>query len=64
MRQSDFTREMIAVIKLAIMLGYFQHIIAGYFSTNQGRVSEIKNGLWGRDVTPADSLPPDFPALA
>lgn len=44
MRRSEFTRDMIAVIKLALNLGYFQHIIAGYFSTNQGRVSEIKNG--------------------
>jgi hypothetical protein len=55
---------MIAAIKLALYLGYYQHIIAGYFKTNQGRISEISRGLWGGDVPSADHLPPDFPALA
>lgn len=64
MRRSDFTRDTIGVVKRAITLGYYQHIIAGYFKTNQGRVSEIKNGKWGSDVPPADQLPPDFPILA
>jgi hypothetical protein len=64
MRRSDFTREMIAVIKRALSLGYYQHIIAGYYKTNQGRISEIKRGIWGTSVPPADYLPPDFPALA
>lgn len=64
MRRSDFTGDMIAVIKRALQLGYFQHIIAGYYGTNQGRISEIKNGLWGSKVVAADQLPPDFPALA
>ena len=53
-----------AVAKLALRLGYYQHIIAGYFMTNQGRISELKNGKWGGDVTASDYLPPDFPALA
>jgi len=64
LRRSDFTREIVAVVKRALLLGYYQHIIAGYFKTNQGRISEIKNGLWGSDVAAADNLPPDFPILA
>jgi hypothetical protein len=64
MRRSDFTPDNIAVAKLGLSLGYFQHIIAGYLKTNQGRISEIKHGRWGTEVLPADHLPPDFPALA
>ncbi len=64
MRRSDFTRDTVAVIKRALSLGYYQHIIAGYYQTNQGRISEIKNGVWGEDVSAGDYLPPDFPALA
>lgn len=64
MRRSDFTGEMIATIKRALTQGYYQHIIAGYFKTNQGRISEIKNRIWGTDVEAADHLPPDFPSLA
>ena len=64
MRRRDFTRDNIAVAKLGLALGYFQHTIAGYLRTNQGRISEIKHGLWGTEVPPADHLPPDFPALA
>lgn len=54
----------IAIAKLALKLGYFQHTIAAYFETNQGRISEIKTGKRGQQVKPIDYLPPDFPALA
>lgn len=54
----------VAVTKRALSLGYFQHIIAGYFKTNQGRVSEISRGKRWAGIAPADHLPPDFPALA
>ena len=64
MRRRDFTSDMIAVIKHALNLGYIQHIIAGYYKTNQGRISEIKNGKWGVEHAPAGRLPPDFPSLA
>ena len=63
MHRSDFTSEMIATIKRALLSGYYQHIVAGYFSTNQGRISEIKNGKWGGEVPPSEYLPPDFPPL-
>jgi len=64
MRRQDFTAEMVAVTKRALSLGYYQHIIAGYFKTNQGRISELKTGKWGLEVKAADYLPPDFPSLA
>jgi hypothetical protein len=52
------------IVKLALKLGYFQHVIASYFTDNQGRVSEIKSGKRYHDVPAADRLPPDFPAMA
>lgn len=52
------------IVKLALKLGYYQHVIAAYFGDNQGRVSEIKLGRRHVDVPPDDRLPPDFPALA
>lgn len=51
------------IVKLALRLGYWQHVIASYFRENQGRISEIKNGKRWRDVSPADALPADFPPL-
>jgi len=51
-------------VKLALKLGYDQHIIAGYFGDNQGRVSEVNTGKRWTDVAPASALPPDFPAQA
>jgi predicted XRE-type DNA-binding protein len=39
-------------------LGMMQHEVAAHFHVNQGRVSEVVNGLRFRDVPPAplDSL--------
>lgn len=51
------------VVKLALKYGYHQHIIAGYFGDNQGRVSETKHGKRWAEIPPAATLPPDFPAL-
>jgi hypothetical protein len=55
---------MVAVIKRARMMGYFNHIIAAYYRINQGRIAEVNTGKRGVDVAPADTLPADFPALA
>jgi hypothetical protein len=54
---------MIGTVKRALSAGYYQHTVAGYFLTNQGRISEIKNEKWGCEVPPAEYLPPDFPPL-
>jgi hypothetical protein len=53
----------VGVVKLALRYGYHQHIIAGYFGDNQGRVSEAKNGVKWSEIPPADRLPADFPPL-
>lgn len=50
------------IVKLALRLGYYQHVIAAYFRANQGRVSEINCGRRYAEVPPVDQLPPDFPA--
>jgi hypothetical protein len=57
------TEETAPIVKLALRLGYWQHIIAAYFQDNQGRVSEIKNGKRYARAPVADQLPPDFPPL-
>ena len=49
------------VVKLALTMGYDQHIIAGYYGDNQGRVSEVKTGKRWSHVATASDLPPDFP---
>jgi transcription antitermination factor NusG len=49
------------IVKLALRMGYYQHIIAGYFKDNQGRVSEIKNGKRYNSAPVAEVLPHDFP---
>jgi hypothetical protein len=64
MHKYELNAAIIAVIKRALEAGYYQHIIAGYYSINQGRVSEINRGKRGSTVPPADLLPADFPALA
>ena len=64
MSKSSIDAAVVAIVKRALSKGYFQHIIAGYFLINQGRVSEIKNGKRWSEVTPADCLPDDFPARA
>jgi hypothetical protein len=49
-----------AIVKGMIARGDFQHDIAAHFSTNPGRIADIKNGTRFSDVKPAPvtSLPP------
>jgi hypothetical protein len=50
-------------VKLALLMGYWQHRIAAYLDINQGRISEFLNSP-RFDATPmATELPPDFPSL-
>lgn len=49
------------VIKLALVKGYMQHVIAAYFRENQGRISEINTGKLFSSAPVADHLPADFP---
>ena len=58
-----FTNEDKAVIKLALNMGYYQHVIASYWEENQGRISETKDGIDFPDIVPAKTLPADFPRL-
>jgi len=51
------------IVKLALRLGYWQHVIAAYFDENQGRISEINTGKLFPGAPIADHLPPDFPPL-
>lgn len=60
----SLTADMIAVIKRARMMGYFNHIIAAYYRINQGRIAEVNTGQRGAGIAPAASLPADFPTLA
>lgn len=57
------TEPDVPVVKLALRLGYWQHVIAAYFGENQGRISEIKNGKLFPGAPIADELPSDFPPL-
>lgn len=57
------TIDDVPVVKLALRLGYWQHVIAAYFHENQGRISEIKTGKLFPGAPVADHLPPDFPPL-
>ena len=50
-----------AIAKLALTLGYYQHTIAAFFGCNQGRVSEFKNSPLFGLVAAAPALPPGFP---
>ena len=61
---TSVTSEMIAVIKRAREMGYFNHIIAAYYRINQGRIAEINTGKRGVGIAPAPRLPDDFPARA
>lgn len=63
-RSTNLDDAMIAVAKLALRLGYYQHEVAAYFGINQGRISEVNTGKRGGEVSPSDYLPPDFPVLA
>jgi hypothetical protein len=57
----DVTDDDAPFVKLALLMGYWQHRIAAYLGINQGRISEFKNSpRFGETVT-ADELPPDFP---
>ncbi len=58
------TADNAGIVKLALARGFYQHIIAGYFHDNQGRVSEIKNGKRYADVPIANDLPLGFPDAA
>ncbi len=50
------------VAKLALMLGYKQHVIAALLGfINQGRVSEFLNGPLYAHVVPATALPAGWP---
>lgn len=51
------------LVKLALILGYWQHRIAAYLGINQGRISEFKNSPRFAETRAADQLPPDFPPL-
>lgn len=62
--RGGITAATAGIVKLALRLGYYQHVIAAYFRDNQGRVSEIKRGRRYAEVPPVDQLPPDFPAMA
>lgn len=53
----------VAVIKLARMLGYRYQVIASYFVINQGRIADVMKGRIGPNVAPATALPSDFPAF-
>lgn len=54
----------VAVIKLARSMGYGYVAIATYYRINQGRIADVMKGRIGPDVSPAERLPSDFPALA
>jgi len=58
---ADVSEEDAPLVKLALILGYWQHRIAAYLGINQGRISEFKNSSRFTDTIPADELPPDFP---
>jgi len=62
--KTQMAAHIVAVIKLARALGYKYEVIASYFVINQGRIADVMKGRIGPNVTPAKSLPPDFPALA
>lgn len=51
------------IVKLALRLGYWQHVIAAYFRENQGRISEINTGKLFKHAPAAEHLPDDFPML-
>ncbi len=47
-RSSSMTPEMVERIKALLAEGnYFQHQIAAILDVNQGRISEVKNGIYG-----------------
>jgi hypothetical protein len=58
------TAAMAAVIKRARELGYKYETIASYFVINQGRIADVMKGRIAPEVSPAPSLPADFPSLA
>ena len=63
MRKTPINEETAPIVKLALRYKYKQHIIAGYFGDNQGRVSEIKNGRTHISAPIAEVLPTDFPTI-
>lgn len=62
-RRTRLPDAVVAVIKLARMLGYRYQVIASYFVINQGRIADVMKGRIGPNVAPATALPSDFPAF-
>lgn len=60
---TDITDDDAPLVKLALLLGYWQHRIAAYLGINQGRISEFKTSPRFGATRAADHLPPDFPPL-
>ncbi len=58
------TPENAPYVKLALRMGYMQHVIAAFFDDNQGRVSETHTGKRYVSAPVADHLPPGFPPLS
>ena len=47
-RSNPMTPEMVKKVKVLLAEDkYFQHQIAAIVGVNQGRISEVKNGLYG-----------------
>jgi hypothetical protein len=64
MRAKDIPESVVAIVKLARALGYKYEVIASYFVINQGRIADIMKGRIKPEVTAAEYLPGDFPAMA
>lgn len=47
------TPELAAIAKFLLNQGYAQHQVAAELGVNQGRISEIKHGIWHSAVAPA-----------
>jgi hypothetical protein len=58
---ADVTDDDAPWVKLALILGYWQHHIAAYLGINQGRISEFKNSPRFIQTAAATELPSDFP---
>lgn len=61
LRGRGVTADTAPFVKLALLKGFMQHVIAAYLNDNQGRISETKTGKRFHGVRPAEFLPDDFP---
>lgn len=59
----DVTETDAPFVKLALLMGYWQHRIAAYLGINQGRISEFLNSPRFGATPAAEELPSDFPPL-